>query len=65
MQQLVEAHHDQIVNGALFARHWTFHQLLDHPLQLGESAQYAEAKFLQQRFVFISNFLLHGRQYVA
>ncbi len=65
MQQLVEAHHDQIVNGALFARHWTFHQLLDHPLQLGECTQHAEAKLLQQCFVFIGNFLLHGGQHVA
>ena len=65
MQQLVEAHHDQVMDGALFARHRAFHQLLDHPLKLGKGAQHAEAQLLKQRFVFIGHFLLHGGQHIA
>ena len=65
MQQLIQTHHDQVMNGALFSRHRAFHQLFDHPFELRKGAQYAKAELLQQRFIFIANFLLHRGQDVT
>ena len=65
IEQLIKSNHDQKMDGALFAGHRTRHQLVDKPLKLTERTQYAKAQLLQQRFVFIADFLLQRGQNVA
>ena len=61
MKKLIEANHNQIMDGTLLTGHWARHQLINQPFKLRKGAQDAKTELLKQSSVFVGHFLLQWR----